>query len=768
MNGDVVCGGQGVAIRIIDGFKSSSIDIFDYDFEVYDYLDPNAYLGVTVANPTVYTETTAKEFKYLLTFNQATGAYTTVAAGTNVFLNGRIFKCISATDCHKYEPNTNDNVWRLTNLKGVLDTTQTLAAVPGTPPALPGCIADSMKAFSGTTDTYAFTASTTLTVTNLQVCSTDAEEKRKFQASTVAFRNVGTTNYPYNISALKMALPDNWLDFVALARDPIITKAHVESAFASLPAFCNDPVTGEDVRTSCLRDLVGFFTFLKINQKQKTFDFADPSIKFTQTALDSIIDEDCYALENAAKNGFTAAELAGGNFNGKTDVICKQWAAAVNNPQAQFAEYPNAWYFARGPMPLPLIGARDYGEFSQVFFGKKQTLLQNPALVGDPRLALIVAVRSYMSYGLRDSDGPSVHDIFTGHWTPNADEVAAGLDAKKPVDAMLAVVGDILGQDSCVFYENIMNPAEAFNSYRTLTGLTTVFEPASLVLCTGVSKYPRGKGPNAGKWLAYNTTSSNCQLSTTPTKYHAYRSGDVKACMQDQASKLDYIASSKALESTTVYYTNWKAGVPYVAGSVVTYAAADISSTVTTATCKQCKTGQSFACGTTKPLTTGTDTVWEACTGTGQVYYDEALRIPADTVHCYPWDKRTTVLDDKSIYNNFVCHKDRVFQCVSAASSDCLGTAEPNADTGETKWKVLPVNGLNQLAAQPELYCSVNDRFKSYGTTTIIDISAATWTYDWSDLEFVYGAVCSFDKKKIENLQRGYYFAYNTVTGLTD
>jgi len=49
-----------------------------------------------------------------------------------------------------------------------------------------------------------------------------------------------------------------------------------------------------------------------------------------------------------------------------------------------------------------------------------------------------------MSYGVNGTTGPSIHDIFTGHWTPNADETAAGLTTSQPINAALAVVYDSL------------------------------------------------------------------------------------------------------------------------------------------------------------------------------------------------------------------------------------------------------------------------------------------------------------------------------------
>jgi len=65
-------------------------------------------------------------------------------------------------------------------------------------------------------------------------------------------------------------------------------------------------------------------------------------------------------------------------------------------------------------------------------------LAKSPYYVEDPRLLVITAMRGYIGYGLNSSNGPSIHDIFTGHWTPNAAEQAAGYTS--PINAALGVV----------------------------------------------------------------------------------------------------------------------------------------------------------------------------------------------------------------------------------------------------------------------------------------------------------------------------------------
>lgn len=46
----------------------------------------------------------------------------------------------------------------------------------------------------------------------------------------------------------------------------------------------------------------------------------------------------------------------------------------------------------------------------------------------------------YMSIGRYGSSAPSIHDVMTGHWTPNAAESASGLRASEPFNAMMSII----------------------------------------------------------------------------------------------------------------------------------------------------------------------------------------------------------------------------------------------------------------------------------------------------------------------------------------
>jgi hypothetical protein len=279
-------------------------------------------------------------------------------------------------------------------------------------------------------NTYTFAANQLLNVKDLLVCSSDAELKRKLHAGDPVFKNIEggpATGLPYNMIVYKQAVNPQWVNQVTLGKDFTIRPKHIETAFASFPAFCGDAPAGVDPITSCKHDLAGFFTYIRMFPATNNFDYGS-EIKFWQTGFDIVIDKKCWSLANSAAQGFdmnTIQDLT----QGLTLADCTYWQnPKENDVLGQFAEYKTAYYFNRGSAPLPLLGARDYAQFSQVLL-EKNVLLENPSLAEDPRLTTLIAMWRYMSYGVRNTTGPSIHDIFTGHWTPNAAEAAAGLSA---------------------------------------------------------------------------------------------------------------------------------------------------------------------------------------------------------------------------------------------------------------------------------------------------------------------------------------------------
>ena len=80
------------------------------------------------------------------------------------------------------------------------------------------------------------------------------------------------------------------------------------------------------------------------------------------------------------------------------------------------------YYFGRGPKQLSWN--YNYGQFSEAWFGTKDSLLQHPEwLAEDPVLSFASAIWFWMT---PQFPKPSCHDIITGIWTPNANDLLKG------------------------------------------------------------------------------------------------------------------------------------------------------------------------------------------------------------------------------------------------------------------------------------------------------------------------------------------------------
>jgi len=92
-------------------------------------------------------------------------------------------------------------------------------------------------------------------------------------------------------------------------------------------------------------------------------------------------------------------------------------------------------YFGRGAKPL--LGSREYGEFSKVAYGDVHVLLEDPGLlVRDGWTAFASAIWFYMT---PHPPMPSMHDVVTGRWHPNSFDAAAGRSQSLGVLSLVAI-----------------------------------------------------------------------------------------------------------------------------------------------------------------------------------------------------------------------------------------------------------------------------------------------------------------------------------------
>lgn len=80
------------------------------------------------------------------------------------------------------------------------------------------------------------------------------------------------------------------------------------------------------------------------------------------------------------------------------------------------------YYYGRGPKQLSWN--YNYGQFSQAWFGNRDTLLQHPELLSkDPLLSFASAIWFWVT---PQFPKPSCHDIMVGNWSPTPDDMAKG------------------------------------------------------------------------------------------------------------------------------------------------------------------------------------------------------------------------------------------------------------------------------------------------------------------------------------------------------
>jgi hypothetical protein len=93
-----------------------------------------------------------------------------------------------------------------------------------------------------------------------------------------------------------------------------------------------------------------------------------------------------------------------------------------DNSKKNYPGVEGKYYFGRGPKQL--TWNYNYGQFSEAWFGSKDTLLQHPELLSkDPVLSFASAIWFWMT---PQFPKPSCHDIMVGKWIPNANDTLKG------------------------------------------------------------------------------------------------------------------------------------------------------------------------------------------------------------------------------------------------------------------------------------------------------------------------------------------------------
>lgn len=140
----------------------------------------------------------------------------------------------------------------------------------------------------------------------------------------------------------------------------------------------------------------------------------------------------------------------------------------------RYPPVPGQSYHGRGPVQLSWN--YNYGKFSEVWFGSKDSLLANPSeLAQDPVMAFVSAIWFWMT---PQFPKPSCHDIMVGKWVPDSQDSLKGR-----LPGFGAVVNVINGGVSC---GNTLEEVKTQYRYRYYLFFCTYFQvtPGENISCT--------------------------------------------------------------------------------------------------------------------------------------------------------------------------------------------------------------------------------------------------------------------------------------------
>jgi hypothetical protein len=94
----------------------------------------------------------------------------------------------------------------------------------------------------------------------------------------------------------------------------------------------------------------------------------------------------------------------------------------IDTASKRYPGVAGKYYFGRGPCQLSWN--YNYGQFSEAWYGSKDTLLQYPELLSkDPVLSFASAIWFWMT---AQNPKPSCHDIIVGKWIPTPTDIEKG------------------------------------------------------------------------------------------------------------------------------------------------------------------------------------------------------------------------------------------------------------------------------------------------------------------------------------------------------
>ena len=296
--------------------------------------------------------------------------------------------------------------------------------------------------------------------------------------------------------------------------DDIYTYDNFLKAVAKFPAFCNETNLKDSsnvawtVEDTCKRELASIFA----HWGQETGARDPGEGEFWTQGL--------YYVQEVRCNL--------GAVDPTCDYKSSDWTASVWPPA------PGKQYYGRGPFQLSWN--YNYGQFSNVFapsaYNSKQYLLENPeVLQTDGDAAMTAGIWFYMT---PQDPKPSMHDVMTGYFEPNAADTTAKLGANFGTTTNI-----INGGQECGFVSSkAVSRGEYYLEWLNYFGLDAEED----IGCAEQTSFPAGgAGDVAGYWDQNWSGPTECRLVNYMTQYSVVARDDYKRCICDKfgAGELD-------------------------------------------------------------------------------------------------------------------------------------------------------------------------------------------------------------------------------------
>ena len=219
-------------------------------------------------------------------------------------------------------------------------------------------------------------------------------------------------------------------------------------AAAMWPAFCNESHTAADLDSLCKKELASMFAHFSQEVGEH-----DPYSQYPMWQQGLYYYNELGCSNNPSASG---CEYTGGTCDAST------WMGQIWQCPA------GVKYFGRGAKQLSYNF--NYGPFSYALFGDVNVLLRQPWLVtsNDATNGWLALASAFWFYMTPQSPKPSMHDVVTGFWTPNAGDIAG-----KRVRGFGVLIMIINGGIECGGQTEIQQSANRIEFYK---GFLTAFE----------------------------------------------------------------------------------------------------------------------------------------------------------------------------------------------------------------------------------------------------------------------------------------------------